>query len=114
MKRRSLIALALASCVVALALLCFGICYRVEHRGEGPRHTYPLPGTAALTDEQAIMLAKRTLQLDNRFSEGMELETFGDRSAVNRGDDRSYVSLSWWDPTRGRWYVQLHRKPVQV
>jgi hypothetical protein len=108
---------AILAVIVTLGCGVAGVGYianRMTHRGEGPRRTYPLAGDEVLTDEQAIALAKQTLQLDGRFSEAMTLETFGDGSAVNRGDDKSYVSLSWWDPTRGRWYVQLHRTPERV
>lgn len=88
---------------------------RLAHRGEGPRHTYPLSGDQVLSDEQAVAIAKQTLELDGRLSEAMELEAFGDGSVVNRGDDERYVSLSWWYPgTNRRWFVQLHRTPERV
>ena len=109
--------LAILAVIVTLGCGVAGVSYvanRMTHRGEGARHTYPLAGNQVLTDEQAIALAKRTLQLDGRLSEAMTLETFGGGSAVNRDDDTSYVSVSWWDPTRGRWYVQLHRTPARV
>ena len=108
---------AILAVIVTLGCGVAGVGYvanRITHGGDGPRHTFPLAGNETLTDEQAIALAKQTLQVDGRFSEGMTLETFPDGSAVNRGDDKSYVSVSWWDPTRGRWYVQLHRTQERV
>jgi hypothetical protein len=109
---------AIFAVVVSLACGLAGIgyvVYQLNHHGEGPRHTYPLSGNAILTDEQAIALAKEMLQLDGRFSEAMELETFDDGTAANRGDDKTYVSLSWRYPgTNNRWYVQLHRTPERV
>jgi len=91
------------------------VAYHITHRGEGPLHSYPVAGNAALTDAEAISLAKQTLQRDGRFSGAMELETFGNGRVVNRGEDKSYVSLCWRYPgTNDRWFVQLHRTPDRV
>jgi hypothetical protein len=87
---------------------------RLTHRGEGPRHTYSLSGKDALTDEQAIALAKQTLELDGRFSGTMQLITFGDDSVVSRGDDKSFVSVGWQERSARQWYVQIHRTPERV
>ena len=110
--------LAILSAVVMLGIGIAGLGYianRITHRGAGPHRTFPLASDTILTDEQAVSLAKQTLQLDGRFSEAMELEAFGDGNVVNRGDDKTYVSLSWRYPgTNDRWFVQLHRTPERV
>jgi hypothetical protein len=115
MTRRQRTALFVAVLAVACTVAGAAYVYHVLARpGDGPTHTYTLAGRDPLTDEQAVSLAKQTLQRDNLFSETMVLERFADGSAVNRGDDTSYVSVSWSHPANGRWYVQLHRTPDRV
>src|SRR5687767_10259451 len=101
---------ALVTVVLTLACAIAGLAFvtnRIAHRGEGPRHTYPLSGNDVLTDEQAIALARQTLQRDGRYSDKMEQVVFGNDSVVNRGDDKTYVSLCWQEPgTNKQWYVQ--------
>ena len=104
--------------LLTLACVITGVAFvanRIAHRGEGPRHIYELSGTDVLTDEQAIAIARQTLQRDGRYSNNMVQVVFGNDSVVNRGDDKSYVSLCWQDPgTDKHWYVQLHRTPERV
>jgi hypothetical protein len=109
---------ALGTVVLTLACAIAGLAFvanRITHRGEGPRHTYPLSGNDVLTDEQAIAIARQTLQRDGRYSDKMEPVTFGSDRLVNRGEDKSYVSLCWLEPgTNKQWYIQLHRTPGRV
>lgn len=104
--------------VAVIVMLGCGVGYvanRITHRGEGPRHSYPLSGNDVLTDEQAIALARQTLQLDGRYSERMQQVVFGNNSFVNRGEDKSYASLCWQEPgTNRQSYVQLYRTQGRV
>lgn len=111
------------SCFVILAVIVALVCGAAGlryvndlliHRNDGPRHTYPLPGDAELTDEQAVAIAKQTLQLDGHFSEAMESGPHP-LHVANRGSDDRNVSVTCWDPNTGhRWYVQLRRTSGSV
>lgn len=108
----------LATVVLTLACAVVGLAFvanRIVHRGEGPRHTYPLSGNDVLTEEQAITLARQTLERDGRYSDALEQVIFGNDIVVNRGDDKTYVNLGWREPgTNKTWYVQLHRTQDRV
>jgi hypothetical protein len=114
-KRRLFNLAAVVSLAMMLAFAAYFAATRLAHRGEGPRYDYPLRGNEVLTDQQAVDLAKQTLQRDGRFSDKLELVTLGNGSTVNRGSDRSYVSVCWENrDTHEEWYVQLHRSPERV
>lgn len=120
-RRKLLIALLLA---LSLGGLLAGTCgvflYRFKHAGEGPEHRFPLAGYAPLTDEQALALSRQVMELDGRYKPSLQLMEYGSvesgtNTFVNRGEDRQYTTVGWFDvPSYRQWYVQLRRNEGEV
>ena len=114
MKRRTVI-LGVTAAALGLCGALYGICNRIAHRSEGPRHVFTLPGDGPVTDDDALRWSKEVLAADGRFSPDYELQTFGDDSTINRGTDPAYASVCWRNRKTGwQWYVQFKRSPGKV
>jgi hypothetical protein len=116
-RRARILAITAVTFVVLVVSAGATFLYLVEralHANDGPPHVFVLEGDRRLTDEQAIDFARQAMTLDGRMSAGTVLDTFGDGTTVNRGDDVSYYTVGWREPAKYQWFVKLHRTPGKV
>lgn len=121
-KRRKLLIILLLAFTLAglLAGTCGVFLYRFEHAGEGPQYRFPLPGSAALTDDQALDYSRKVMELDGRYKPSLQQMEFGSVASgtntfVGRGSDPQYTTVYWYDGQSNRqWFVQLRRKKGEV